>query len=125
MPHRHPRHPYKKRSLGARHPFGAAAPGLAPTRPGPRPPKPVAQVPEGPAGVIAIEVAAMVPVESRAPLARRHSPVRRSVEEADDMRVTFAVVGTVIVWLPPAAVATVIDVPVAAVTSPPTKAPAG
>ncbi|HXM72889.1 MAG TPA: hypothetical protein VN940_06665 [Candidatus Dormibacteraeota bacterium] len=82
-------------------------------------------MPEGPAGVIAIEVAATVPAESLAPLARRHSPVRRSVAVADDMRETVAVVGTVIVWLPLAAVRTVIEMPVAAVTSPLTKAIAG
>jgi hypothetical protein len=39
--------------------------------------------------------------------------------------VTFAVVGTVIVWLPEVAVTTVIEVPVADWTSPPTKAIAG
>jgi hypothetical protein len=47
--------------------------------------------------VIVIEVAATVPAESRAPFARKHSPARSSVEEADDVRVTLAVVGTVMV----------------------------
>jgi hypothetical protein len=41
------------------------------------------------------------------------------------MRVTLAVVGTVIIWLPPAALSTVIEVPLAAVTSPLAKAAAG
>jgi hypothetical protein len=72
-----------------------------------------------------IEVAATAPAESRAPLARKHSPVRRSVAAADDVRVTLAVVGTVMVWVPEAPVSTVIDVPVAAVTSPLTNAAAG
>ena len=48
-----------------------------------------------------IEVAWTLPDESRAPLARRHSPVRRSVGAATTVVVTAAVVGTVIVWLPP------------------------
>lgn len=82
-------------------------------------------MPDGPAGVIAIEVACTAPAESREPLARRHSPVRRSVDEAEDIRVTVAVVGTLMVSLPDAAVSTVIDVPAAFVTSPVTKAPAG
>jgi hypothetical protein len=86
---------------------------------------PVAQVPDGPAGVIAIDVAWTAPAESREPLARRHSPVRKSVEDAEDIRVTIAVVGTLITSLPEVVVSTVIDVPAAAVTSPVTKAPAG
>ena len=43
--------------------------------------------------MIVIEVAATVPAESRAPFARKHSPARSSVEEADDVRVTLAVEG--------------------------------
>jgi hypothetical protein len=74
--------------------------------------------------MIAIDVAWTVPAESREPLARRHSPVRRSVDDAADIRVTVAVVGTLITSLP-AVVRSVIDVPAAAVTSPATKAPAG
>jgi hypothetical protein len=42
------------------------------------------------------------------------------VEEADDIRVTVAVVGTLITSLPVPAVSTVIDVPAAFVTSPAT-----
>ena len=83
------------------------------------------QLPDGPAGVMAIEVASTAPAESREPFARRHSPVRKSVEEADDIRITDAVVGTLMTSLPAAAVSTVIEVPAAAVTSPVTKAPAG
>jgi hypothetical protein len=41
------------------------------------------------------------------------------------MRVTLAVVGTVMVWLMPAAVKTVIETPAAAVTWPLTKAADG
>ena len=41
------------------------------------------------------------------------------------MRVTVAVVGTLITSLPAVVVSTVIEVPVAAVTSPATNAPAG
>jgi len=70
-------------------------------------------VPEGPAGVIAIDVACTAPAASIVPLARRHSPVRRSVEDAEDILVTVEVVGTLIDWLPDAAVITVIDVPAA------------
>jgi hypothetical protein len=70
--------------------------------------------------VIAIVVARIAPAESFAPLARRHSPVRKSVEEAVDIRVTVAVVGTLITSLPVVAVSTVIDVPAAFVTSPAT-----
>jgi hypothetical protein len=47
--------------------------------------------------VIAIVVAATVPAASRAPFARRHSPILKSVGVAEDMRVTLAVVGTVMV----------------------------
>jgi hypothetical protein len=74
-------------------------------------------VPEGPAGVIAIEVAWTAPEESAGPVARRHSPVRRSVEDADSVLVTLATVGTVIVWLPELVI-TVIEIPAAPVTSP-------
>ena len=105
--------------------FGVGAPGLAPARPGPRPPNPVVHVPDGPAGVIAIEVAWTVPAESRLPLARMHWPVCRSVAEADSILVTVAVVGTVIVWLPEPVVNTVIETPAAPVTSPVTNACAG
>jgi hypothetical protein len=72
-----------------------------------------------------IVVAWTLPDESRAPVARRHSPVRRSVEAATTVVVTAAVVGTVIVWLPLVVVSTVMEMPVAAVTSPVTKAIAG
>jgi anti-sigma factor RsiW len=82
-------------------------------------------LPEGPAGVIAIVVAWTAPAESRVPLARRHSPVCKSVEDADDIRVTVAVVGTLITWVPEVAVSTVIDVPLAWVTSPVTTGIAG
>jgi hypothetical protein len=82
-------------------------------------------VPDGPAGVIAIDVAWTAPAASREPFARRHSPVRKSVDEAEDIRATAAVVGTLMTSLPEAAVSTVIEVPPAAVTSPATKAPAG
>jgi anti-sigma factor RsiW len=75
--------------------------------------------------VIAIDVAWTAPAESRVPLARRHSPVCKSVEEAEDIRVTVAVVGTLITWLPEVAVSTVIDVPLAWVTSPATTGIAG
>jgi hypothetical protein len=71
--------------------------------------------------VIAIDVAWTAPAESRVPLARKHSPVCKSVEDADEVRVTAAVVGTLITSLPEAAVSTVIDVPLAWVTSPATK----
>jgi hypothetical protein len=97
--------------------LGAGAPGLAPTRPGPRP-NPVVQVPDGPAGVMAIDVAWTAPDESMGPFARKHSPVRRSVEAAGNVLVTVATVGTVIVRLPELAVITVIEVPAAPVTSP-------
>jgi hypothetical protein len=82
-------------------------------------------VPDGPAGVIAIDVASTVPDESRVPLARTHCPVCRSAAEADSILVTVAVVGTVIVWLPAAAVNTVIETPAASVTSPVRNACAG
>jgi hypothetical protein len=82
-------------------------------------------VPEGPGGVIAIEVAWTAPDESMGPFARRHSPVRRSVEDADSVLVTVATVGTVIVWLPELAVITVIEMPTAPVTSPLTKGACG
>jgi len=72
-----------------------------------------------------IEVAWTLPVESRAPVARRHSPVRRSLADATTVVVTAAVVGTVIVWLPDVVVSTVIETPAAPVTSPLTKAIAG
>jgi hypothetical protein len=85
----------------------------------------VTQVPEGPAGVMVIEVAWTLPAESRAPVARRHSPVRRSLGEPTTVVLTAAVVGTVIVWLPFVVVSTVIEIPAAAVTSPVTKATAG
>ena len=75
--------------------------------------------------MIAIDVAWTAPAESRVPLARRHSPVCKSVEDADDIRVTVAVVGTLITWLPAVAVSTVIDVPLAWVTSPATIGIAG
>jgi hypothetical protein len=54
-------------------------------------------VPEGPAGVIAIDIAWTSPAESAGPLARRHSPMRRSADAADEFLVTVATVGTVIV----------------------------
>ena len=44
--------------------------------------------------------------------------MRRSVEAATTVLVTDAVVGTVIVWLPEVVVSTVIEMPVAPVTSP-------
>ncbi len=72
-----------------------------------------------------IEVACTVPAESLAPVARMHSPVCRSVEEATTVVVTAAVVGTVIVWLPDVAVSTVIEMPAAPVTSPLTNAIGG
>jgi len=75
--------------------------------------------------VIAIDVAWIAPAESREPLARKHSPVRKSVEEADDIRVTDAVVGTLTTSLPEPAARIVIEVPAAAVTSPATNASAG
>ena len=68
--------------------------------------------------MIAIEVAWTAPEESAGPAARKHSPVRRSVEDADSVLVTLATVGTVIVWLPELAVITVIEIPAAPVTSP-------
>jgi hypothetical protein len=74
---------------------------------------------------MAIDVARTAPAESRMPLARRHSPVCKSVEDADDIRLTVAVVGTLITWLPEVAVRTVIDVPLAWVTSPVTAGIAG
>ena len=103
--------------------LGAPPPGTAPGRP--RPPVPVAQVPEGPAGEIVIDVAWTSPEASRCPLARRHSPMRRSADDAVDVLVTLAVVGTVMVWLPELAVKTVTEVPMADRTSPATKAIAG
>ncbi|GAC1679468.1 MAG: hypothetical protein PVS3B2_21560 [Candidatus Dormibacteraceae bacterium] len=51
--------------------------------------------------------------------------MRKSAEDAVEVLVTFAVVGTMIFWLPELAVSTVIEVPVADCTSPPTKASAG
>jgi hypothetical protein len=103
--------------------LGVPAPGVPPPRPNPPrppppPPNPVVHVPEGPGGVIAIEVAWTPPDESMGPFARRHSPVRRSVEDAGKVLVTVATVGTVIVWLPEPAVITVIEMPSALVTSP-------
>jgi hypothetical protein len=74
-------------------------------------------VPEGPAGVIAIEVAWTAPEESRGPVANTHSPVLRSVEDAESVLVTVATVGTVIVWLPELVIK-VIEMPAAPVTSP-------
>src|SRR4029077_4189668 len=89
------------------------------------PPNPVTHVPDGPAGVMVIEVACTLPAESRAPVARKHSPVCRSLAEATTVVVTAAVVGTMIVWLPDVVVRTVIEIPVAPVTSPLTKAIGG
>jgi hypothetical protein len=85
----------------------------------------VAHVPEGPAGEIVIDVAATLPEASRCPLARKHSPIRRSAGDASEVFVTVAVVGTVIVWLPEPAASTVIEVPLAVVTSPAANAIAG
>jgi hypothetical protein len=85
----------------------------------------VAQVPEGPAGEIVIDIAWTAPAASGCPLARRHSPVRRSAEDAVEVLVTVAVVGTVIVWAPAPVVRIVIETPVADCTSPATKAIAG
>jgi hypothetical protein len=65
-----------------------------------------------------IEVARTLPLESRAPVARTHSPVRRSDDDATIVVVTAAVVGTVMVWLPDVVVSTVIETPFAPVTSP-------
>jgi len=86
---------------------------------------PTAHVPEGPAGEIVMDVAWTAPAASRCPLARKHSPVRRSAADAVEVLVTLAVVGTFMVWLPEPAVRTVIEVPVADCTSPATKAIAG
>ena len=72
-----------------------------------------------------IEVASTLPAESRAPVARTHSPVCRSVGEATTVVVTAAVVGTVMVWLPDAVVSTMIEMPAAPVTSPLTNAIGG
>ena len=72
-----------------------------------------------------IAVAETLPAESRAPVARRHSPVCRSVAAAISVVVTAAVVGTVMVWLPDVVVNTVIEIPVAPVTSPLTNAIGG
>jgi hypothetical protein len=72
-----------------------------------------------------IDVAWTLPVESGAPVARTHSPVRRSAADETTVVVTAAVVGTVIVWLPAVVVSTVIEMPAAPVTSPLTKAIAG
>ena len=74
--------------------------------------------------MIAIEVAWIAPEESAGPVARKHSPVRRSVEDADSVLVTLATVGTVIVWLPELVI-TVIEMPTAPVTSPLTKGACG
>jgi hypothetical protein len=72
-----------------------------------------------------IAVACTLPAESRAPVARRHSPVWSSVADATVVVVIEAVVGTVIVWLPDVAVRTVIETPAAPVTSPLTSAIGG
>ena len=72
-----------------------------------------------------IAVAWTLPAASRAPVARTHSPVCRSVEEATTVVVTAAVVGTVMVWLPEVVVSTVIEMPAAPVTSPLTNAIGG
>jgi hypothetical protein len=72
-----------------------------------------------------IEVACTLPAESLAPVARRHSPVCRAVGEATTDVVTAAVVGTMIVWVPDGVVSTVIEMPVAPVTSPLTNAIGG
>jgi hypothetical protein len=82
-------------------------------------------VPEGPAGEIVIDVAWTAPAGSRGPLARKHSPARKSAEVAVEVFVTLAVVGTLIVWLPAVAVITVTEVPVADLTSPATSGIAG
>jgi hypothetical protein len=85
----------------------------------------VVHVPDGPAGVMAIDVAWTVPAESRGPLARTHCPVWRMAAEAVSILVTVAVVGTVIVWLPEPVVNTVTVTPTAPSTSPLTNACAG
>lgn len=72
--------------------------------------------------MIVIEVAWTLPPESRAPVARTHSPVCSAVDEATTVVDTAAVVGTVMVWLPDVAVSTVIETPDAPVTSPLTNA---
>jgi hypothetical protein len=75
--------------------------------------------------VIVIDVAWTLPAESRAPVARTHSPVWRSVAEAATVVVTAAMVGTVMVSLPDVVVSTVIETPDAPVTSPVTNAIGG
>ena len=83
------------------------------------------QVPLAVAGSMVSAVAATTPLESLAPRASRQLSTVRSDAEAVCDSLTVTVVGTVTVAVVPLAGWTVTDVPVTAVTRPPTKAALG
>jgi hypothetical protein len=63
-------------------------------------------------------VAWTAPDASGDPVARTHSPTCSEAAVVDELWVTAAVVGTVMVWLVLVSVSTVTEVPLTAVTSP-------